>query len=101
MRVAFSRRAIADLREIAHFIKVDNPRRAISFAGELRSVCLSLGESAQRNPLVPGRPEEGLRRAIYGAYLIFYNVDESESVVSIARILHSARDYQKLLFPSD
>ena len=97
MRVAFSRRAIADLREIAHFIKVDNPRRAISFAGELRSACLSLGESARRNPLVPGRPEEGLRRAIYCAYLIFYTVDEG--VVSIARILHSARDYQRLLFP--
>jgi plasmid stabilization system protein ParE len=40
-----------------------------------------------------------MRRRVYGAYLIIYEVERSE--VRVARIIHGARDYEPLLFPDE
>jgi toxin ParE1/3/4 len=39
MRLVFSPRAALDLEEIGDYIARDNPRRAISFLGELEAHC--------------------------------------------------------------
>jgi toxin ParE1/3/4 len=44
MRFRFSRRAEADLEEIADYIARDSPTRAASFVQELRARCRQLSE---------------------------------------------------------
>lgn len=98
-RIRFSNAAKADLREIAYFIRKDNPPRAISFTRELRDRCLGLATVSLRYAVISGPDGHGVRRAVHGPYNIFYIAEPD--VVHIVRILHSARDYERLLFPDD
>jgi len=46
-----------------------------------------------------GRSDSGIRRRVYGRYLIFYRIEED--TVQIVHILHGAMDYEAILFPKD
>lgn len=48
---------------------------------------------------VPRFERRGVRRRVYGNYLIFYQVEEARLV--ILHVLHGARDYGAILFPDD
>jgi len=98
MIVHLTAEAEYDLETISDYIARDNPARALSFLHELRSKCLGLAEMPERFPLVPRYEAAGLRRRVYGNYLIFYRV-EREKVV-IVHILHGAQNYNAILFPS-
>ncbi len=50
-------------------------------------------------PLLPDHGESGIRRRVYGRYLIFYRVVDDD--VEIVHILHGAMDYQSILFSKD
>jgi plasmid stabilization system protein ParE len=50
-------------------------------------------------PLLAGRSDSGIRRRVYGRYLIFYRVEED--TVQILHVLHGAMDYEAILFPED
>jgi toxin ParE1/3/4 len=39
----------------------------------------------------------GIRRAVYGQYLIFYRI--TTDAVEIVHVLHGARDFASILFP--
>ena len=97
MKVVFSDAAKADLTEIGDYIARDNPRRALAFVRRLRVTALRLGVMPNAFPLVPGSRHQGIRRRIMGSYLIFYRVDADR--IAILRVLHGARDYERLLFP--
>lgn len=93
MQLIFSPLAESDLEEIADYIALDNPLRALSFVKELRAQCRSI----QENPLAFASREElapGLRVMAYKRYLIFFR--PLVSVIRIERILHSAREYSSL-----
>ena len=64
MRFRFSRRALADLEEIAAYIARDNPARAISFIG--------------------------VRMSVFGNYLVLYVVHPD--LLEIRRVVHGARN---------
>jgi toxin ParE1/3/4 len=89
MRFRFSRRAEADLEEIAAYIARDNPVRAISFVGELRQHCRHLLTFPQASRL---RPElgVGVRLSVFGNYVILYVVHPD--LVEIRRVVHGARN---------
>jgi plasmid stabilization system protein ParE len=53
----------------------------------------------RRFPLVPGHESKGIRRRVFGNYLIFYRI--REEIVEIIHILNGARDYEPILFPPD
>ena len=93
MRIGFSPKAERDLEEIGDYIARDNPARAITFLDELRASCL---EIAARPGSYPVRPElgEGIRRAVYGRYLIFYSA--GVGALRIERILHGARNLERV-----
>ena len=97
MRVVFSDAAKADLTEIGDYIARDNPRRALAFVRGLRAAALQLSVMPNAFPLVPGSRHHGIRRRVIGRYLIFYRVDADR--IAILRVLHGARDYERLLFP--
>jgi plasmid stabilization system protein ParE len=98
MIVHLSAEAERDLEVIGDYIASDNPARALSFLQELRSKCLGLADMPERFPLVPRYEATGVRRRGHGDYLIFYRV-EAEKVI-ILHILHGARNYNTILFPS-
>jgi toxin ParE1/3/4 len=97
MIVVLTAEAEADLEQIADYIAADNPMRALSFVGELRELCERLAEIPKGFPLVPRYEHVGIRRRVYGAYLIFYRVAEGQ--VDVLHILHGAVNYEPLLFP--
>lgn len=99
MRVRLTTAAESDLGNIGDFIGRDNPTRAESFVDELLDRCEALGQHPERYPIHISRRGRGLRRCAYRRYLIFYVALPKE--VEIVRVIHSARDYMRLLYPED
>jgi plasmid stabilization system protein ParE len=91
--------AAADLERIADYIAKDNPARALSFVRELRECCESLGETPEGFPLVPRHESSGVRRRVYGNYLIFYRA--GATTIDVLHVLHGAIDYEPALFPKE
>jgi toxin ParE1/3/4 len=93
MRCLYSARAVDDLEDIAEYIARDNPQRALSFIGELRTRC----EQFVTFPLnAPLRPDiaEGIRMVPFGRYLILYSIAGDDLLIE--RIAHGARDIGQL-----
>jgi len=95
MKVTISDDAKEDLRSIATYVARDNPQRAGSLVRELRARCRSIASFPHKHQLVPRFESRGVRRLALGNYLIFFYVDQHEAVV--IRILHAARDIERLL----
>jgi len=93
MRVELSPFVEQDLQNIADYIALHNPMRALSFVEELERAIQHIAE----NPLVYRlRPDAGrdVRVAIYGRYLILFRV--AGDVVFIGRVVNGARDLARL-----
>jgi toxin ParE1/3/4 len=99
MRVVLTETAYSDLVEIGRAIAKDSPGRALSFVDELHGRCSGLSTTARAFPLLPGWEGRGVRRRPFGDYLIFYRI--SARKVQVLRILHGARDYERILFPDE
>ena len=97
MKVVLTAEARADLEAIGDHIATDNPSRARSFVVELIEKARAIGELPQGFPLMPRYAHLGIRRRAHGNYLIFYRVERR--CISVIHIVHSARDYEALLFP--
>jgi plasmid stabilization system protein ParE len=97
MKVFFAPAAKLDLLSIGEHIGRENPTRAVSFVDELIDHCYTLADLPRRYPLVPRYEHWGIRRSVYGNYLIFYRV--REDAVDIVHVLHGAMDYESMLFP--
>ena len=97
MIVTIAAEAEADLEQIADHIAQDNPARALSVLKELRDRCERLADLPMGFPLVPRYEHLGIRRRVYGSYLIFYRVRAAE--IEVLHILHGAMNYEPLLFP--
>ena len=97
MKVVFTEPAGNDLEAIGDWIAKDNPLRAASFARELRDACLEIGPRPTAYQFVEHRHSDGIRRKVYGNYLIFYRAGADDVVV--LHVLHGAMDYAAILFP--
>lgn len=97
MIVFVSREAESDLEAIGDYIAKNNPSRAAAFVRELREQCEGLTDMPRAFPLVPRYEDHGIRRRVYGNYLIFYQVEVERIVVLY--VLHGAMDYAAILFP--
>jgi toxin ParE1/3/4 len=93
MQFRFSRRAEADLEEIAAYIARDNPVRAVSFVGELRGHCRHLLTFPEAAPL---RPElgAGVRLSVFGNYVMLYVVHPE--LLEIRRVVYGARNLAEI-----
>lgn len=101
MKVIFTTEATDDLIEIAVFIAAESPRAARQLAAALKSKAKDLALMAERFLVVGQRDGRTIRRRVHGNYAIFYYVDSASRTVVIVRILHSARDHERILFPDD
>lgn len=96
MRVVWSRAALADLEAIRDHIAADSPDRAVSFVWEITEAGAAIGDMPKAFPLVPRLEHRGVRRRLFGAYLIFYRINEGR--VEVLHVTHGARDYVRHLF---
>ena len=95
MKTRFSSDAETDLAEIRAFISIDNPVRAATFTRELVVASVAIGDAPLGYPLLSPRSISDVRRKVYKGYSIIYRV--TGSTVEISRILHGARDIERLL----
>ncbi|WP_306839960.1 type II toxin-antitoxin system RelE/ParE family toxin [Neorhizobium huautlense] len=97
MKVRFSRQARADLAEITAVISRDNPRRAETYTDELEAACTGLSDTPEAFQVFRRRNGQEIRRRPYGNYVILYRINGRH--VDILRIIHGARNYQRLFPP--
>ncbi|RIK88799.1 MAG: plasmid stabilization protein [Hyphomicrobiales bacterium] len=97
MRVFVTDAAWDDMLDIVRTVARDNPQRADTFLDELYDACRDIGRFPLASPPLPDRPAAGIRRKVHGNYLIFYRLQAG--TVEILRLVHGARDYERLLFP--
>jgi toxin ParE1/3/4 len=95
--VTLTSAAEADLEAIGDWIAHDDPLRALTFVLELREACTTLAQLPEGYSLVPRYERSGVRRRVYGNYLIFYRIVDRQ--IQVLHILHGARDYEAVLFP--
>jgi len=88
-----------DLEEIGDLIAEQAPRRAASFVRELRTSALGLALGPLAYPFVPRYERHGIRRRVHGRYVIFYKIELGQ--IFVLRILHGARDYDRILGGGD
>ncbi len=61
---------------------------------ELVVAARQIGRVPRGHPVVLKRGVEPIRRKVFGNYLIFYRIEQNR--IDVVRILHGARDYEKL-----
>ncbi len=91
-------KAKEDFTEIMDYISLDKPSAAHALADRIESSINHLVENPQLGRLAREKnlAQLGYRYLIVGGYLIFYTYIEDEDII-IHRILHSARDYGRIL----
>lgn len=97
MKVVITQAAWDDLLDIGRHIASDSPRNAEAFLEKAYTACLGLGEMPEAFERVPRHEGSGIRRRPFGNYLIFYRADEAD--VEVLRVIHGAREYERILFP--
>jgi toxin ParE1/3/4 len=94
MTYRLSSLAEKDLRDVAVYIARDNRTAARNWAESIREKCRILGDmrdlGVRRDDL-----REGLQTFPVGNYLILYK--QVEIGIEVVRVLHGARQWQKLL----
>jgi len=92
VRVIISPAARASLIEIGDYIAQDSPAQAKKFTAALRARAIEIGQAPKLYPLAPQFENRGIRRRVFGNYLIFYRIDDQ--YVTILDILNAARDIE-------
>ncbi len=88
-RLRFTPAARDDLKGIRRYIAQDDPSRALTFVEEMRAHCHRIADIPLNHP-IDIRIDPTARKAVHGAYLIFY--DSNDEGVIVLRVLHSAMD---------
>jgi len=89
-KVIWTKLAVKDLRNIYEFIAKDSKQYAAIQVGRIINRVEQLEEFQQSGRVVPEFENELIRELIEGNYRIVYRI-ESDDVVGIVRIHHSAR----------
>lgn len=90
-----------DMIDIAKYIgvKLANPDAADRLAEGMIEAAEKLTDMPYKCPIfTPVKPlKHEYRKLIVHNYIMFYWVDEDNKLVTIARVVYSGRDYEKLL----
>jgi toxin ParE1/3/4 len=91
-------RARQDVLEIEEYIAIDSPTAAVRFTDKLEQRWLLLRDNPnmgrKRTDLMPE-----LRSVSEGDYLIFYRI--IDKTIEIMRIVHGAREVEKIITPQE
>lgn len=97
-KVVVSPAARTDLIGIYEYIAERSPVAAEKTIDHITLAAAGLGEAAFHYPVVPGRPEAGVRRRVVDRFNIYFTV--TDEAVTVVRVLHGARDVDVTLFGS-
>lgn len=90
-----------DMVDIAKYIgvKLANPDAAERLAEKMVESAEDLANMPYKCPMyIPVKPlKQEYRKLIVQNYIMFYCIDEDKKLVTIARVVYSGRDYEKLL----
>ena len=89
-QIAWSNRAIEDLKEIVEYISRDSKAYAQSFALQIREKVDRLGTFPESGPVIPEDRSSSIRQITVGNYRVLYR--HSKANVIIVTIVHGARD---------
>jgi toxin ParE1/3/4 len=91
-RVEITRTAESDLKELFHYIALDNPAAASRFITEMENQIHSLEKFPLRSPVIPESQDLGkeYRHILYGNYRTIFRVEGARGVI-ILRVIHGAR----------
>ncbi len=84
MSCIFTARSEEDLEQIADYIAIDNPMRAISFVQEIRKRCERIADVPRGYALAPEYGDD-IRKVSFGNYLILYIVQEEDVIMGFRR----------------
>ena len=100
-KVYLSENAEADLREIIRYVALQfrTPLTAQKMLEAFEKAIGSLSEMPQRCPLVSDRylADMQYRKLIVRNHIVFFIIDEESTTVNVERILHSRRDWSRIL----
>ena len=84
-----------DMVDIAKYIgvKLANPDAAERLAEKMAESAEDLANMPYKCPML----KHEYRKLIVHNYIMFYWIDEDKKLVTIARVVYSGRDYEKLL----
>ncbi|MCL2565299.1 MAG: type II toxin-antitoxin system RelE/ParE family toxin [Defluviitaleaceae bacterium] len=89
-----------DMVEIASYIsrELNNPQSAEKLADEMIKAAENLVKFPYSNRvhLISAPLKQEYRRLIVKNYIMLYCIDEKEKKVTIARVIYSRRDYEKM-----
>ncbi|MFB5760371.1 type II toxin-antitoxin system RelE/ParE family toxin [Paenibacillus medicaginis] len=89
-----------DLREIAKYIALElkEPATAQKWIAKISSAILELEKFPFRYALVKDRlASQGIRMLLVEKYIVFYVIDETNSSVTVIRILYGKREWNRIL----
>ena len=90
-----------DMVDIAKYIgvKLANPDAAERLAEKMAESAEDLANMPYKCPMyIPVKPlKHEYRKLIVHNYIMFYWIDEDKKLVTIARVVYSGRDYEKVL----
>jgi toxin ParE1/3/4 len=89
MRLGFAPAARQDLRDIGDYISRDSRKAARTYVAKLREQCVKAALNPVGYPMV-SHGSLTLKRAIFGAYNIYFSVRTDE--VRVERVIHGAND---------
>ena len=104
MKVKLTPEAINDIAEIKSYIReefgnsIAANRAAINIAKSYKQLkAMPYMGVALRSKVNIDTP---YRLIVSGNYLVFYEVNKNDNLIDVIRIIHSKRNYTKILFPN-
>lgn len=94
-KITISPTAREDLKAIKDYIARDNNKAAISYIQLLKLKFIKLSHAPKIG--LDDQTYLGLKKFPVGNYLIFYRENNKGNGIEIARVLHAARDVEKIL----
>lgn len=99
--IVFSPESVQDLRDISGYITsaLHSPQSAKRTIAKIRDAIRALAYMPKRHQLVSvsSLATIGIRRIVVGNYLVLYLVDDDAKSVTVSRIIHGGRDFEKVV----
>lgn len=101
MKLRYTPEAVADLREIQHYIKntLHNPTAALRISKAILAACSSLKEFPKMGTSIESKTgiETDLRMLVCEKWVVAYRIEAEQGVISVARVLDGRQDYMRFL----
>lgn len=100
-RIIWTRKALADLKDIHDYIARDSRRYAQIQVERLQESALNLARLPEVGRVVPEFPNSPWREILTGNYRLIYRVRPEERQILILAVVHGRRLLKKTMIPPD